>query len=64
MITVSMAETEDYLAAQSQKITVTAVKAQGKGEVSMEGWTEGQTASTPVANPRQMEIRRLLTCTK
>ena len=49
VITVSMAETEDYLAAQSQKITVTAVKAQGKGEVSMEGWTEGQTASTPVA---------------
>lgn len=49
VITVSVAETEDYLAAQSQKITVTAVKAQGKGEVSMEGWTEGQTASAPVA---------------
>ena len=49
VITVSMAETEDYLAAQSQKITVTVAKAQGKGEVSLEGWTEGQTAGTPVA---------------
>ena len=59
VITVSMAETEDYLAAQSQKITVTVAKAQGKGEVSMEGWTEGLAASTPVAKSQTNGIQNV-----
>ncbi len=47
-ITVSVDQTDNYEAA-SEMIAVHVAKAEGKGSVSIDGWTYGQTANTPEA---------------
>ncbi|MCC8105548.1 MAG: hypothetical protein LIO99_06015 [Clostridiales bacterium] len=49
VITVSMAATDKYYAADDVTITVTVNKADGTGSVTITGWVAGETANAPAA---------------